>query len=148
MRVQVDVSVESGRLGVSRVMIVRAATAALRAGRVKSAILSVAFVSNRTIVRLNRTHLGHRGPTDVISFGYPPAAPGSPLVGDVYIGLDVARVSARARGIRVREELVRLAVHGTLHVMGYDHPDGESRVKSRMWKVQERVVREVLGASR
>jgi probable rRNA maturation factor len=147
MRLRVDVSVESGRLGVSRAVIERAVRAALRAGGIRDAVISLAFVSNRTIARLNRTHLGHRGVTDVISFGYPPAADPAPLVGDVYVGLEVARAAARARGISAREELVRLAVHGTLHVVGYDHPDGEARTSSAMWRAQERIVRRVLKAS-
>ncbi|MGH7669133.1 MAG: rRNA maturation RNAse YbeY [Gemmatimonadaceae bacterium] len=44
----------------------------------------------------------------------------------------------------LREELVRLVVHGTLHVLGYDHPDDASRLQSAMWKRQERLVALVL----
>jgi probable rRNA maturation factor len=39
-----------------------------------------------------------------------------------------------------REEIARLVVHGTLHVAGHDHPDGESRTRSPMWKRQERIL--------
>ncbi|HXJ29862.1 MAG TPA: rRNA maturation RNAse YbeY [Gemmatimonadales bacterium] len=46
---------------------------------------------------------------------------------------------------RLREELVRLAVHGTLHVLGYDHPDGPGRTRSAMWRRQERYVRRLMG---
>jgi len=44
----------------------------------------------------------------------------------------------------VTEELVRLAVHGTLHVLGYDHPDAAGRMRSPMWRRQERYVRRLL----
>jgi len=44
------------------------------------------------------------------------------------------------------EELVRLTVHGTLHVLGYDHPAGPARMRSAMWRRQEKYVRRLLGA--
>lgn len=144
MSVRVDIAVEAGRLAIPRALAAEAARTALRAARVSRAVLSIAFVSERTIARLNARHLGHRGPTDVISFGFAPAGRGQPVMGDIYIAPAVARRSARAHGILVREELVRLVVHGTLHVLGYDHPDGEARTKSPMWTRQERLVRRVL----
>jgi probable rRNA maturation factor len=52
----------------------------------------------------------------------------------------VAEREARRRGIALRQELVRLVVHGTLHVLGWDHPDGAVRERSRMWARQERYV--------
>jgi rRNA maturation RNase YbeY len=88
------------------------------------------------MARLNRRHLGHAGPTDVISFGFAPS-PGEGLVGDVYICPDVARANARVAGCGVREELLRLVVHGTLHVLGWDHPVGRARESSPMWRRQE-----------
>ena len=148
MSVAIDVAVETGRLGVPRALLTAAAMATLRDGRVPNAELSIAFVNNRTIARLNRQHLRHRGPTDVISFGFAPTGPGAPLVGDIYIAVDVARSAARDRGIPLRDELVRLVVHGTLHVLGHDHPEDESRVDSPMWLLQERLVKRVLRTGR
>ena len=54
--------------------------------------------------------------------------------------------NAKAFGVSQREELLRLAVHGSLHVLGYEHPDGESRTSSPMWKLQERLLKRVLQA--
>ena len=124
----------------------------LRAERVGEAFLSVAFLSNRAIAALNARHLGRRGPTDVIAFGFapppapPPAAPGPPLpvIGDVYIAPAVARENARRLGVGVREEIVRLVVHGTLHVLGYDHPEGAEREASPMWRRQEQLIARIL----
>ena len=48
----------------------------------------------------------------------------------------------------VDEEMVRLAVHGTLHVLGYDHPDGPGRMRSAMWRKQERYVGRLLAQIR
>jgi probable rRNA maturation factor len=88
---------------------------------------------------LNRKHLGHAGPTDVISFGFSRPSRRDPVVGDIYIAPDVARRNARAAARPLREEIVRLVVHGTLHVLGYDHPDA-GREGSAMWRRQERLV--------
>jgi probable rRNA maturation factor len=43
----------------------------------------------------------------------------------------------------VREELARVAVHGALHVLGHDHPEGAGRVHSAMWRLQETIVAQV-----
>jgi probable rRNA maturation factor len=90
------------------------------------------------MARMNREFLGHRGATDVITFEL--AATMGATVGDIYIAPDVARDNARERGIGVREELVRLVVHGTLHVLGYTHAEDESRMSGDMWRRQERIV--------
>jgi probable rRNA maturation factor len=59
-------------------------------------------------------------------------------VGDVYVAPDVVREQARRLRVPLREELARVVVHGVLHAAGYDHPDGEDREQSTMWKRQER----------
>lgn len=141
MSLHVDVSTDGVRLPLSRARIVELARRVLRAEGVHHAMLSVAFVAARRMARLNREFLGHRGPTDVISFGFGAAHDGAPVVGDVYVCPDVARENARAHGCGVREELARLVVHGTLHVLGYDHPEGEERTSSEMWRRQERLLR-------
>ena len=69
------------------------------------------------------------------------------LVGDVYIAPAVARANAIEWGVGVREEVARLVVHGILHVVGYDHPEGAERVESPMWRRQEGLLRR-LGGSR
>ena len=104
--------------------------------------------------RLNRRATGRRGLTDVLAFALP--QPDGALLGDVYICPAAAarwvknRAGAEGNGGGVEEELVRLAVHGTLHVLGYDHPDGPGRTRSAMWGRQERYVRRLLerGADR
>lgn len=119
-----------------------AARAVLRREGVEAAELSFALVGDEEIARLNREYLEHEGPTDVISFELP--APGGARVGDVYIGAEQARRQAAELGVPLREELLRLAVHGTLHVLGHDHPAGD-REGSPMYRLQEEILREVLG---
>ena len=91
--------------------------------------------------RLNRRATGRRGLTDVLAFALP--QPDGALLGDVYICPAAARRWVKNGG-RVEEELVRLAVHGALHVLGYDHPEGPGRTRSAMWRRQERYVRRLL----
>jgi probable rRNA maturation factor len=137
----VGVSVEGVRIPVSRRSVSDVARSVFRAERVSLAFVSIAFVPNRVIRALNRTHLRRQGDTDVIAFAWRQAGKRSPLVGDVYIAPDVARRFARANGIGVREEIIRLVIHGALHVLGYDHARGAARTRGAMWARQERLVR-------
>ena len=107
--------------------------------------VSIALLSDGDIRALNRDHLRHDRVTDVISFALHGA--GEPVLGDIYLGAEQARRQAADEGVPESEELVRLAVHGTLHVLGWDHPeDADARVGSPMWERQERLVAEVLGS--
>lgn len=141
MSVSIGVSTDGVRLPLPRQLVVRAARAVLRSERVAEAMLSITFVSVAAIRALNRRHLGRKGSTDVISFGFRRTRGAGPLIGDVYIAPDVARTSARANGVPFREELQRLVVHGTLHALGHDHPEDDSRTSSAMWRAQERLVK-------
>jgi probable rRNA maturation factor len=140
----VAVQSDGVRVALARARIVSIVQGVLRAEQARSALLSVTFLTSRRMAAMNRRHLGHAGPTDVISFGFRDAA--GATIGDIYICPEVARSNARAFGRPVREELVRLVVHGTLHVLGHDHPEGEARLTSPMWRRQERHVRRWLRA--
>ncbi len=140
-RPAIHVAVDGVPTPLSRARAQKVVTSVLRAEKVRSALVSVAFVSSRDIARMNREHLGHDGPTDVISFAFSGLAPSDAgLVGDVYIAPTVAARNAKSRRRPIREELVRLLVHGTLHVLGYDHPEDEDREGSPMWRRQEQLV--------
>ncbi len=113
--------------------------------------VELTLLDGRAMRRLNRRATGRRGLTDVIAFTLP--QPDGTVLGDVYLCPQAAEQwvrhggteAQRHRGRRqVNEELVRLAVHGTLHLLGYDHPAGPGRTGSAMWRLQERYVRRVL----
>ncbi|MEO8578721.1 MAG: rRNA maturation RNase YbeY [Gemmatimonadales bacterium] len=142
--IAIDVSSSVRRLGVSRARVRETAVAALRAERVNDAMLSITFVGRATMSQLNHRYLGHHGPTDVISFGLGRAGKSSAVVGDIYICAEVARENAKRQGVAAGEELLRLVVHGTLHVLGHEHPTGPSRTASPMWRRQERILARVL----
>jgi probable rRNA maturation factor len=140
----IDVSSTVRRLLVSRERIKAAATAALRADHVTNGMLSITFVGRAAMSELDQRYLGHLGPTDVISFGLGRHGRRGPVVGDIYICAEIARANAKRQGVSAQEELLRLVVHGTLHVLGYDHPIGATRTTSPMWRKQERIVARVI----
>jgi probable rRNA maturation factor len=119
----------------------RAARATLRHARQTDAELSVTLLGDDEIAALNAEFLAHDGPTDVISF--PLYDAGERVVGDVYVGWQQAQRQAATNDVPLAEELVRLTVHGVLHVLGHDHPDGAARLRSEMWLLQETIVSEV-----
>ena len=133
-----EVVVQGRRLPLSRALVRRVVESVLKAER-RQALISVTFLGRESMRRLNATHKGRNRPTDVLSF--PLAAPAGQVVGDVYICTWVARREAQARKVPLREELIRLVVHGTLHALGHDHPEGAERTGSLMWRRQERYVK-------
>lgn len=125
----------------------RAVRATCHSLDIEDAELSIALVDDAAIDALSRAHLGKDGPTDVLAFAL--YQQGERVLGDVYVGLDQARRQAAEAGVSLREELVRLVVHGTLHVLGLDHPDdARARARSAMYTRQEALVREVLESPR
>lgn len=136
--IAVDVARDDVRVALGEERVREIVRAVCKREKVKGALISVTFVSNRRIAAMNRKFLGHTGATDVITFELAPAA--GVVMGDIYIAPDVARENATAAGVGVREELVRLVVHGTLHVLGHTHDEGADRTASPMWKRQEALV--------
>ena len=122
----------------------------LRRERAGNALVSITLLGRCEMASLNARHLGHRGPTDVISFGLSRAAnrASDVAIGDIYIAPAVAARNARERRLPARQEIDRLVVHGVLHVLGYDHPEGERRERSPMWRRQEALLRRFAGVRR
>jgi probable rRNA maturation factor len=140
-----EVQIDLGPFGdVSAEVLERAVKAALGEGGAHHAEVSLALLDDDGIRALNVRYLGKDRPTDVLAFSLGTAE--APL-GDVYIGVEQARRQADDLGVAREEELVRLAIHGTLHVLGHEHPEGEDRVSSPMFALQERLVARVLGAA-
>ncbi len=90
----------------------------LREGR-RDASISIALIDLAAIHALNRAHLGHDWPTDVISF--PLSNPDEPtLAGELVVSAEMARATASEVGAEPRDELALYIVHGLLHLCGYD----------------------------
>jgi probable rRNA maturation factor len=89
--------------------------------------MTVALVPDSRIRRLNRQYRRKDAPTDVLSF--PAGEQGRmPYLGDVVIAAGQARRQARAAGHSLQTELRVLALHGLLHLLGYDHERDDGRM--------------------
>ncbi len=120
----------------------QAVSMVLRNAGLNDGEISLTLLDDDSIRELNRTYLGKDTPTDVISFTLYEGE--ESVLGDVYVGYERAASQADEAGISVEEELARLSIHGTLHVLGYDHPDTPARFASDMFVLQERLVRKLL----
>jgi probable rRNA maturation factor len=118
-------------------LVERAARAALEDRGVTEGAVSLTLLDDAAMAAMNRRWKDRDGPTDVLAFAL--HDPDEPPMGDVYLGVDRAVAQAAELGEPAGRELARLAVHGTLHVLGWDHPD-EGREASEMWAHQERIL--------
>ena len=118
----------------------RAARAVLDDATSDVSSISITFLPAENIAALNETHFRKKGATDVIAFGM---RHDGGLVGDVYICPEVARRNAIDTGTSFDVEILRLVIHGSLHVLGYSHPEDGSRTRSEMWLKQEAYLRAV-----
>jgi probable rRNA maturation factor len=97
---------------------------------IADADISLAFVDNPTIHRLNQRYLQHDEPTDVLSF--PLSAPGAKrLAAELVIGAEVALAQAQKRGHDVQAEVALYVIHGLLHLCGFDDDTDEGRAAMR-----------------
>ena len=142
-RRDIKVSYAGDRRALAVPTVCHAVSTVLDGEEVGAATVAITFMSTARMRSLNRRTFGRDHATDVVAF---PLAHDDELVGDVYVCPSIARRSARSFRISSREELLRLVVHGILHVLGYDHPGGASRMRSRMWKLQEAYVASLIGS--
>lgn len=109
--------------------------------------IAIVLTDDRQLHELNLDYLGVDAPTDVLSFPASESDPetGSTYLGDIIISVPRAAQQAQAAGHSLEAEMQLLVVHGTLHLLGYDHATAEE--KARMWEEQAQVL-ERIGLSR
>lgn len=110
--------------------------------------LSLTFVTNEKIHQINKEYRGVDRPTDVISFALEESveeeieiigAPSMPrILGDIIISIPKAKEQAMEYGHSFMRELGFLAVHGFLHLLGYDH--GTKEEEKEMFTKQEKIL--------
>lgn len=118
---------------VERARLLRAVERVMRAEHTRAAP-SIYITDDAEMRSLNRRFHATNTSTDVLSF----PAPAADYMGDIVISYERARAQARAAGWRIADELDLLAVHGTLHLLGYD--DLHPRARKKMWTRQEEIL--------
>ena len=104
--------------------------------------ISLTYVDDRGMRKLNREHRGKNMTTDVLSFPASPEEGAFPHLGDIVISLPTAEKMAKKFGVSRRREVETLVIHGFLHLCGYDHEkDG-----GEMMALQAQLERELLEA--
>jgi probable rRNA maturation factor len=107
--------------------------------------VTLVVTTDEEVAALNEQYRGTPGPTDVLSFAAQEPTPGfvtapemSAYLGDIIIAFPFTQRQAAALQRSLRDELRLLAVHGALHLLGYDH--GEPEEEAIMWARQEAIL--------
>lgn len=101
------------------------------------------LTDDESMLEINRKFLNHNYYTDVISFNL---SDEGIVEGEIYLGFETIRRNAELYETGVREELVRVIIHGTLHLCGY--LDGNEIEKKKMFARQEQLVKEYIEIER
>jgi len=109
--------------------------------------LSLSFVRDAEIRELNRLHRGKDAATDVLSFPLEPEDDAGEydverLIGDIVISVDTAARQARDYDATLQTEVLRLLIHGILHLLGHDHMEDEERA---VMEAEERRLADIIG---
>lgn len=102
--------------------------------------VSIIFTDDSEIHELNRDYRGKDKPTDVLSFSMREGGhPSETMLGDLVISVDTAKVQAKKYGVSFRDEIRRLLIHGTLHLLGYDHENVSKAEAQKMRRLERRL---------
>ena len=119
-----------------------AANTVLEKEHILSAMITILLTDDKTMRSLNRQFRSEDKSTDVLSFpfGEEPGLPGDqlPYLGDIAISVPYAGRQAEEQGHSTTAEIQLLAIHGILHLLGYDHDTEDA--KGEMWAVQRQVL--------
>jgi len=98
--------------------------------------LNINFVSSKSIREINRKYLKHDFSTDIITFNY--TGSHKLLNGEILISIDDAETNSEKYGVTFDEEILRLVIHGILHLLGYN--DINSNEKLEMSRLEDKLL--------
>lgn len=153
---QIELSNQQEKLMVTQEMedkIIEVLEEAARVHEVNDMVeVSLMLTDDESIHEMNREYRGIDRPTDVLSFALEEGeeeeifgGPEENLLGDIIISVETAVRQAEEYGHSVEREMSFLALHGMLHLLGYDHMEEEERQEMR---AQEKAILESLGITR
>jgi len=136
VQIQGDYPVDEARLREAASVVLRQHQTASETG------LSVVITDNETVQALNRQYRDVDSPTDVLSFpadALPPEIDEPPYLGDLIISYPYTLAQAQRQGHDPGHSFALMVVHGTLHLLGYDHDDDAGY--AAMWEAQAAALR-------
>lgn len=101
----------------------------------KTGRINIIFTDNKEIFSLNAQYLNHHYYTDVIAFYY---SKSGPVEGDIFISLDKVDENSKTYNAGFENELIRVIVHGLLHLIGYT--DTSEQEKERMHHLEDQYI--------
>lgn len=139
---QIQITIDEKYTGrVNAELLESAITTTLESDNAQPGEIGVLITGDEKLAELNNTFRGIPSPTDVLSFpsGDSPVIPGLPhYYGDIAISVDRAAEQAAENDHSLEDELLLLIVHGTLHLLGYDH--GTEEEETCMWEKQNAIL--------
>ena len=91
--------------------------------------LYIHFIDSDLIQKINKEYLSHNYSTDIIAFNYSDSH--LAFDAEIFISIDDAQLNARKYSVSLSKELIRLIIHGTLHLKGYDDMKSNDRTKMK-----------------
>jgi probable rRNA maturation factor len=125
MKFQIHIFNDTHHKPIPRQKMQRVIENVLRGEKAKEASVSVVLVDDARIHAMNKEFLQHDYPTDIITFPLEDEV----IDGEMYISIETASRQATEYGVSLTNELMRLAAHGTLHLVGYDDVNTEERAQ-------------------
>ena len=99
--------------------------------------ISVLFTNDLEIKKLNHLFRHKNKPTDVLSFSQLEGVHGGTVLGDLVISLDMAKRQAKEYKVTLDQEVLRLIIHGLLHLYGYDHENVSKKRLTEMHRAED-----------
>lgn len=144
-RWKINISIETKRPKINNKVLAKVTKAILKSINTRKLKLAttceigILITTDAAIRKLNRTYRGKNKPTDVLSFSMiegPDSLHPAPVLGDVVISLPTAIRQAKEYDVNLYQELLRLLIHGILHLCGHEH-EGVSHIQAKNMRAAE-----------